>query len=51
MNCLECIYGYYYDTCNADWADKTYAKMLKEHKCPYYNYGHNEYLKVVKLEE
>lgn len=45
MNCEECIYGYYYNTCNAKWDDEiSYKKMLKTYRCPYYSEGHKMYL-------
>lgn len=40
MDCTECIYGLYYDTCNADWKNDEYQEMLKRHECPYYKEGH-----------
>lgn len=52
MNCEQCIYGYYYDTCNANWVDKQqYENMLKQHKCPYYQDGHKMYLDHIVSEE
>lgn len=45
MNCEQCIYGYYYDTYNANWVSKQqYEKMLKQRKCPQYLDGHKMYL-------
>lgn len=52
MNCEQCIYGYCYDACNANWVNKQqYEKMLKQHKCPYYSDGHKMYLEYIVSEE
>lgn len=48
MDCSKCIYGYYYDTCNAEWKSKEqYNSMLQSQKCPYYNEGHKIYLERI----
>jgi len=49
MDCTKCIYGYYYDTCNATWENnKQYNVMLETQKCLYFSYGHEQYQKVVE---
>lgn len=50
--CDQCIYGYHYDFCNANWTSKKqYDKMLKKYKCPYYSDGHKMYLDHITSEE
>lgn len=47
MDCTECIYGQYYDTCNADWKNDEYQIMLRRHECPYYKEGHRMFEEMV----
>lgn len=52
MNCSRCIYGYYYDTCNANWINKKqYEKNIKQHKCSYYSSGQKMYLDYIASDE
>lgn len=48
MNCQLCIYGYFFDTCNASWIDqRQYDEAIKCHKCPHYEEGHKQYLSQI----
>ena len=48
MDCTKCIYGYYYDTCNADWKNGEYQNMLKTHICPFFSEGNKMYFEQVE---
>lgn len=46
-DCSQCIYSYYYDTCNASWKSaRQYENAVVQHICPFYEYGHGAYLEV-----
>lgn len=46
-DCSKCVYGCFYTTCNYDWEDGEYQKMLADRCCSHYEDGRDRLLKMM----